>query len=426
MPCCSAHVLPAHPGGGSAPSMTRAPAARASAAVPSAERSSTTRTSSRSGSASSPSRHGPRRPSSSRAGTTTETVAPGGGAPSPSGARRTRPPASRLSTSAPAAPWAALSTVTAGAGSAPVLGHGREERDQPLEEVVASRGGRVGVVVGVGRVAVDEHQASGRDVGLARQRPRRVEHALAPQRGAEGVHPQRPRQVVAVRRAHAEHLLGGVGVAVGHRAGVDGQPQRVVPGGAVQALQAPAREHVGEALERGQLAGVVPAARVARGPQPAEVRLGGDERGGRRAGVQREPVLAGVGHGHPRGGGGPPQGPRPAREAGDVPVSSANPYSPALVTGTGGTMSAGSRPEAWPSDGSSGATSTLSEPAELKMPLNGAGMPPNESHGEAARRSARRLVASSLVSGSGLLPPSMYTRPGRPRAPATPPKSHVA
>src|SRR5215208_3534211 len=58
-------------------------------------------------------------------------------------------------------------------------------------------------------------------------------------------------------------------------------------------------EHGRVATEGRQLAGDIPAVRVA-GGEPAEMRLGGDERGGRRGRVEREPVLARVGHPHGR------------------------------------------------------------------------------------------------------------------------------
>ena len=62
----------------------------------------------------------------------------------------------------------------------------------------------------------------------------------------------------------------------------------------------------------------------------------------------------------------------------------------------------------------------------LKRPAKGAPMPPNVSHGPPALRSASSWVASSAVGDSGLLPPSMYTSPDRPRAPGLPLKSQVA
>src|SRR5215212_10804030 len=89
-------------------------------------------------------------------------------------------------------------------------------------------------------------------------------------------------------------------------------------------------------------------------------------------------------------------------------------------------MFSGSSPESWPSDFACGAILTDSEPVELNNPANGAAMPPNASQGEPASRSDRRLRASLVEIGVGLLPPSMNTSPARPAAPGLPPKSQVA
>jgi hypothetical protein len=80
-------------------------------------------------------------------------------------------------------------------------------------------------------------------------------------------------------------------------------------------------------------------------------------------------------------------------------VSSAYPYCARLVAGTGGFRFAGSPDHAWPSEGEFGSVSTPSDPAELKSPAKGAGMPPKLSHGEPAFRSASRCCASAFVIG---------------------------
>jgi hypothetical protein len=72
-----------------------------------------------------------------------------------------------------------------------------------------------------------------------------------------------------------------------------------------------------------------------------------------------------------------------------------------------------------------GATRVSVEPTALKRPANGVGMAPNASHGVDARSFCSEAVAWSALIGTGLLPPSMYTSPDRPRA-ALPPKSQVA
>ena len=185
-----------------------------------------------------------------------------------------------------------------------------EERQQVLQEVVL-RAGRVGVVVGVGGVTVHQHQVALRDARLRRQVAGRVQHPLSAERGPERVDAELPRQVVAVRGVHVEDLLRRVGVARGHRARVDRQALRVVPRRAVQALQAPAGEGAGVAPDRGDLARLVPAARV-----PA-----------RRPGARGAPA-------------------RPRAPGGEVSVSRAYPYWPRFVTGTGGFRFAGSSAKA--------------------------------------------------------------------------------
>ena len=69
---------------------------------------------------------------------------------------------------------------------------------------------------------------------------------------------------------------------------------------------------------------------------------------------------------------------------------------------------------------------TLSAPLVLNRPANGAGMPPNVSHGVEVDSVCSDARAASGVTGAGLLPPSMYTRPHRSLAPDLPWKSQVA
>ena len=95
-----------------------------------------------------------------------------------------------------------------------------------------------------------------------------------------------------------------------------------------------------------------------------------------------------------------------ASEAGEVPTLSAYPYCPRLVAGTGGFSCAGSSENCWPSERASGAISAPSEPVALNSPANGAGIPPNDSHGVA-------LGALSAVQRGARL----RGRLGRPAAP---------
>ena len=101
-------------------------------------------------------------------------------------------------------------------------------------------------------------------------------------------------------RPHLEDRLRRVRVAGRDGAGVDRQPHRVVPGGAVEALQAPSPERLGVAADRGQLARPHPAAGAAACREVAEVGLGGGESGRRGLGVERVAVLALVGRQHRR------------------------------------------------------------------------------------------------------------------------------
>ena len=65
---------------------------------------------------------------------------------------------------------------------------------------------------------------------------------------------------------------------------------RVVPRGPVEPEQPGAVEHVGDSLDRAELAGGVPRARVARGREAAGVDLGRGEGRRRRLGVERVAV----------------------------------------------------------------------------------------------------------------------------------------
>ena len=87
---------------------------------------------------------------------------------------------------------------------------------------------------------------------------------------------------------------------------------------------------------------------------------------------------------------------------------------------------AGSAGHAYPREGSLGAIFTPVEPVALNKPAYGAGIPPNESHGEPFWSACSCMFAWSGLAGVGLLPPSMNTRPERSFAPGFPLKSHVA
>ena len=107
-------------------------------------------------------------------------------------------------------------------------------------------------------------------------------------------------------------------------------------------------------------------------------------------------------------------------------MSSAYPYRPAFVAGTGGLRFAGSRRKPWAIDGASGAIRASADPPELNSPAKGAAIPPNDSHGDPERSFSSDASASPVEIGSRRLPPSMKTRPERPRAPGRPAKSQVA
>ena len=86
----------------------------------------------------------------------------------------------------------------------------------------------------------------------------------------------------------------------------------------------------------------------------------------------------------------------------------------------------GSSPKLPAGDRALGAFRALSDPPVLNSPVNGAGIPPNASQGDPARRRASDWLAAAGVTASGRLAPSIRTSPDSPRAPARPPKSHVA
>ena len=132
------------------------------------------------------------------------------------------------------------------------------------------------------------------------ERARGVEHPRAAERGAERVDPQPSRQIGAVRRMDVEHVLRRVGdrrcrprprrasAAAGGtrrcRRGPSAPSPRTSPRSASSGVSSPA---------------VVPAARVARGGEVTDVRLGRGERGRARSpSSSGVPVLALVRHRH--------------------------------------------------------------------------------------------------------------------------------
>src|SRR3989442_1595564 len=92
-------------------------------------------------------------------------------------------------------------------------------------------------------------------------------------------------------RSDVEDALRRVGVPRGDRPGVDRQALRVVPGGAVQALQPGPGEHLGIALDRRYLPRLIPATWITVCGEVAEVRLSCNQARGRGLGVERVPVL---------------------------------------------------------------------------------------------------------------------------------------
>src|SRR4051794_33943601 len=109
-----------------------------------------------------------------------------------------------------------------------VLGDLLQERHEVRDEVVPGERGD-GVDVRIGRRAVEQCEVLARDARLAREDLRRRQHARTPESCAERVDPEVLRQVVAVDRVHVQDALRRVGVAVGDRARVVGQPLRVIP-----------------------------------------------------------------------------------------------------------------------------------------------------------------------------------------------------
>ena len=108
-------------------------------------------------------------------------------------------------------------------------------------------------------------------------------------------------------------------------------------------------------------------------------------------------------------------------------MSSAYPYWPSLVGGTGGFRLAGSAGQAQPIE----VLVRSGQHAQRAARVEQAG----QRRGDAAERQPRRgaWTASAAtraprrrVTGAGLLPPSMYTRPDRSLAPDLPWKSQVA
>src|SRR5207249_7365772 len=109
-----------------------------------------------------------------------------------------------------------------------------------------------------------------------------------------GVDAKTSRQIVTMRRSDVEDALRLVGVSGRDRPRVDGQALRVVPRGAIQALQTRPGEHLRIAQDRGYLARLVPATWIAARGEPTEVRLGRNQARGRRLRVERVPVLGQV------------------------------------------------------------------------------------------------------------------------------------
>src|ERR1039458_3788665 len=97
------------------------------------------------------------------------------------------------------------------------------------------------------------------------------------------------------------------------------------------------------------------------------------------------------------------------RAAGDVATFSANPNWATLETLTEGTRSAGSSPDACPSDAEFGSRSAVAEPVATKIPAYGAMMPPKLSQGDAEDllSDCSSDVAVAALTGVASLPPSM-------------------
>ena len=103
---------------------------------------------------------------------------------------------------------------------------------------------------------------------------------------------------------------------------------------------------------------------------------------------------------------------RRRQRAGDVAVSSAYPYRPAFVAGTGGLRFPGSRRKSCAIDGASGAISASADPPELNSPAKGAAIPQKDSHGEPERSAPSDRSASPAEIGSRRLPPRGYPAAG--------------
>src|SRR5213078_2909910 len=116
-----------------------------------------------------------------------------------------------------------------------------------------------------------------------------------------------------------------------------------------------------------------------------------------------------------------------ASDDGEVLTSAAKPNWALLVSRTGGRRLLGRPGQSCASEGALGAILLAEPPPSPKRPAYGAGMPPNESHGEGPwLSSSRDCCASALLTGSGVDPPSIRTRPERPFTPGLPLKSQVA
>ena len=96
------------------------------------------------------------------------------------------------------------------------------------------------------------------------------------------------------------------------------------------------------------------------------------------------------------------------------------------MVGTGDLRFDGRSGQSRSSAGAFGSVRASVDPTMLNRPANGAGMPPNASHGPSASMSCSDWFACSGVTGVGPLPPSMNTSPASPLAPGLPLKSQVA
>jgi hypothetical protein len=104
-----------------------------------------------------------------------------------------------------------------------------------------------------------------------------LQHPVSAECGAEGIDRGVLAQVVAVDRMYVEDALGRIRVSLRNGSGVDGQPQRVVPGRPVVAQEPRAAEHRRVAVDRRDLV-AHPAARVAAAREVTEMGLGRDQR----------------------------------------------------------------------------------------------------------------------------------------------------